>query len=90
MRLRPAQPGFRWLVIGMMDEMGRHYEGEATTRREAERLAAGWSGVIVDRRPRPRWSLREAAVPGDSSPQSPLKQAGIRRSRRPHERDTAS
>ena len=26
-------------------------------RKEAERLAAGWSGVIVDRRPRLRWSL---------------------------------
>lgn len=49
----------RWLVVGTPDELGRHYEGEAATRREAERLAAGWSGVIVDRRPRPRWSLGE-------------------------------
>jgi len=56
---RSLSAPLRWLVIGRPDALGRHYEAEASTRREAERLAAAWSGVIVDRRPRPRWSWGE-------------------------------
>ena len=57
MRMPIEQARSRWLVLGRPDDLGRHYEAEASTRQEAERLAGMWSGVIVDRRPRLRWSL---------------------------------
>ena len=74
MSMRSEAPRSRWLVLGRPDALGRHYEAEVSTRQEAERLAAGWSGVIVDRRPRLRWSLG-----GGDVFESRFVEAGIRR-----------
>ena len=73
----------RWLVLGRPDDLGRHYEAEASTRQEAERLAAGWSGVIVDRRPRLRWSLGGFDGPEGTSAASGLRQKAQGGSKRP-------